>query len=94
MQPLVNACIVSTGLGHNAEESYESVLDPVLASLKQEGLNFERTIVYLPLKWCGHIHKRALNHYLDSSSDEYPHLVAQYHAPQTQEVFNFIVSPV
>ena len=77
----------SQGSGHSVEESYDAVLDPILSKLAEDGVNFDRTIVYLPLKWCGHVHKNALDRYLDEETTlKYPNLIAQYHAPQTSEV--------
>ena len=82
----------STGGDATAEESYTAVMDPVLLRLMEEGQSFLKTIVYLPLKWCGVIHHRFLVKYLGCEPDvkmppsQAGDLIAQYHAPQSQSV--------
>ena len=50
----------STGGQHDVAFSFTSVIDPMLHQLRQEGKQYDRTIIYLPLKWCGYIHHRAV----------------------------------
>ncbi|XP_052783086.1 uncharacterized protein LOC128219316 [Mya arenaria] len=49
----------STGGQNSAEDSVYAVLDKFLQKLKLKKQSFEKTIVYLPLKWCGLVHLRA-----------------------------------
>ena len=62
-------------------------------------MEYPKTLIYMPLKWCGWAHEQALYHYEipdfveilnedDAQMDEngLP-LVAQYHSPQSKEVF-------
>ena len=81
----------STGGSHTATESMYEVIDPFLTELKNQTNNFNKTIVYVPLKWCGLLHYRASSQFLDvvhsfNSESKLQTLVAQYHAPQSQEV--------
>ncbi|XP_071109643.1 bifunctional 3'-5' exonuclease/ATP-dependent helicase WRN-like [Haliotis cracherodii] len=91
----------SPGSGHSVETSYETVLDPVLLTSRTDGIHFDRTIIYLPLKWCGHIHHRAITRslLLNQENQETEQgsveaslkcFIAQYHAPQTQEMKSLI----
>ena len=70
-------------------------MDPLLGELKEKEGSFPRTIAYMPLKWCGYTHKQAIGFLKDSPSfqctvaegdEEVKSFVAQYHAPQTDEV--------
>ena len=56
----VTSGLPSTGATHSVEESYECVLDPFLEELEAKGAEFPKTIIYLPLRWCGHMHHHAL----------------------------------
>ncbi|XP_052806704.1 uncharacterized protein LOC128235959 [Mya arenaria] len=49
----------STGGQNSAEDSVYAVLDKFLQELKLKKQSFEKTIVYLSLKWCGLVHLRA-----------------------------------
>ncbi|WAR28235.1 YR290-like protein, partial [Mya arenaria] len=70
----------STGGQNSAEDSVYAVLDKFLQKLKLKKQSFEKTIVYLPLKWCGLVHLRAKIVF------DVGCMVAQYHAPQAQKV--------
>ena len=82
----------STGAQYTAADSMHEVIDPFLENLKRQTKDFNKTIVYVPLKWCGLLHYRANSQFLNDSSDSFNResqlktLVAQYHAPQSQEV--------
>ena len=59
-------------------DSYEDILLPLVTELEDSNEQFLKTVVYLPLVWCGIAHGIAL--------DNLPHhlhcKVAQYHAPK------------
>ena len=74
----------------DAEISYKDILTPLFHDLSSVGVSYPRTIVYVKLKWCGYAHELAskilgdkLKHYTDGQMCA---SVAQYHAPQLQEV--------
>jgi hypothetical protein len=79
-----------------AEESIDAVIHPILAELRKQGVNFPRTLIYLPLQWCGYVHHAAVSKYLqdhpdevtiqDADSSRLTCLVSQFHAPQSQGV--------
>ena len=93
----------STGGSNTSENSVFQTVDPILCQLQEEKEKFEKTIVYVPLKWCGQLHYRAetvfkLN--AESATKESKNittLVSQYHSPQSQQVsyytFNSIKLP-
>ena len=87
--------------GHNTvEDAVNETVDPILASLKVEGKHFPRTIMYMPIKWCGYVHHRAVTKFLADHPEEVtvqmPNdnrltcLISQFHAPQTQGVSFFV----
>ena len=85
-----NSCSGGTVL-----DSYMACLEPLLTELQEKEESFPRTIVYMPLKWCGYGHEQALCFLADSPAfqpvheeddDEVKSFVGQYHAPQTPEV--------
>ena len=45
------------------EESVDEVVGPILSELAEN--NLPRTIMFMPLKWCGYVHSRALLEYLE-----------------------------
>ena len=62
--------------------SYMEPVRPILQELEATGVDCPRTIIYLPLKWCGEVHQEALKKYkIDDSL-----VLSQYHSPQTSEV--------
>lgn len=66
--------------------SYFNIVDPILKDLQEDPSHFPKTIMYLPLGWCGQVHQRAL--YL--LPDELHHSVAQFHSPQTPSMKEYI----
>ena len=81
----------STGGQHIAADSVFQVADICLERLKEQTKDFTKTIIYVTLKWCGLLHYRANSQFLgdvtNSNNDSLlKTLVAQYHAPQSQEV--------
>ena len=68
-------------------------MDPILEELKTLRQEFPKTIVYMPLVWCGRAHRLAcitlgleLTVPDEVVNGELNSLVAQYHAPQGQKV--------
>ena len=86
----------STGGDHTVENAYQSVVDPILEDLRIQGHKFDKTIVYMPLKWCGLMHHRAMTDFIHDHPDDKVQqsvdaqqltcLVSQYHAPQSNRV--------
>lgn len=84
----------SSGSKVFVEDSYDYILDSLTAELVEEGQQFKKTIVYLPLKWCAYGHKKvcdALGIDYNGSDDIDDNgllasPVAQYHAPQGTQV--------
>lgn len=83
----------STG---DVQASYNQVLDPYFLNLQKDKTDFPRTIMYMPLKWCGYAHQRYLTKFEDlhiNQSQEYTgsfsSILAQFHAPQTSEVSTY-----
>ena len=83
------------GGGNTVVDSYMTCLEPLLTELQEKEESYPRTIVYMPLKWCGYGHEQALDFLEDCSTfqpvhqeedEEVKSFVAQYHAPQTPEV--------
>ncbi len=72
------------------EESFRSILLPIVNGLKDKLRQYPLTIIYLPLKWCGYAYKLFLDEMGEKShippGDRTPEkcLFAQFHAPQTQ----------
>ena len=81
----------STG-NKTTDESMAVIIQPYLKELMKIGKNYPKTIMYMPLVWCGWAHNLAQSMcpaVTSTSTDEseyFPHAVAQYHAPQTQQV--------
>lgn len=76
----------STGGNNTAQSSMFSIADIYLQELKETKLEFPKTVVYIPLKWCGILHERA------SAVFDVGAFVAQYHAPQSQQVYVCLVT--
>jgi hypothetical protein len=71
----------------SGETSYDSVIEPFVNELKQKGSIFPKTVMYLRLKWCGHAHELCLRPTSsDDVSDKLHLLIAQFHAPCTDQV--------
>lgn len=74
----------------SGEESFRSILLPVVNELKKNLKQYPLTLIYLPLKWCGYAFKMCLEEMGEISylpiRDRRPEncLFAQFHAPQTQ----------
>ena len=90
----VNRRPPSTGGDFTVEESYTACLDPLLTELSEKEALFPRTIVYLPIKWCGFAHEHAIGFLkqcagfiprLAEGDQEVKSYVAQYHSGQTAE---------
>jgi superfamily II DNA helicase RecQ len=71
-------------------ESYERILCPIAKELKTKLINYPLTIIYLPLKWCGHAFKLFIQILQEKSyfpagetHDPSECLFAQFHAAQT-----------
>lgn len=78
----------SSGGSHTAEDSFISVLKPLLDEIRNKGKLFPKTIVYMKLKWCGFAYDY-FNHELEcvgEKSNANISLVAQYHASCKDEV--------
>ena len=76
--------------GSDELQSYEAILRPIADQLLEDKVNYQLTIIYLPLRWCGFAYKlfeRILGkaQYYPPGSVPNPErrLFAQYHAPQT-----------
>ena len=73
-----------------ADESFMKILTPIFEELVEKGsARFPKTIVYLPLKWCGRAHHAAqlfINEHGDGSLSGEDMVIAQYHSPQAPEV--------
>lgn len=76
----------SAGGDYTAEDSVYAVADDLLLELQEKTTNFDKTILYVPLKWCGLIHERAMTIYGVGT------YVAQYHAPQSTKMKAHILS--
>ncbi|VDI04411.1 Hypothetical predicted protein, partial [Mytilus galloprovincialis] len=52
--------------------------------------NYRKTIVYVPLKWCGVLHQRTVtsigNVTSDTEAESFSPIVSQYHSPQSQQL--------
>lgn len=70
------------GAGRDTIDAYVDVLKPIIDELEYEPQAFDKTVVYLPLVWCGRAHQLAVT----LLSAHHHHLVAQFHAPQTKEM--------
>ena len=58
---------------------------PIFEELKEQGANYPKTIVYVPLAWCGELHYLAEKKY-----GVPPGLIGQYTAPQTKKVNRYL----
>lgn len=80
----------STGGENTAEESMFKTVDPIIQELKTKMENYRKTIVYVPLKWCGVLHQRTVtsigNVTSDTEAESFSPIVSQYHSPQSQQV--------
>ncbi len=75
----------TSGGENSAEESYISVLEPLLQELIKEKEGFLKTIVYTKLKWCGFAYEYFYRCMLNNTSIDIS-MVSQYHAPCKDEV--------
>ena len=41
----------------------DEIIDSVFQELREKGSQSDRTIIYMPLKWCGYVHHRACTEY-------------------------------
>ncbi|XP_070532787.1 probable ATP-dependent DNA helicase RecS [Ptychodera flava] len=73
------------------QDSYDSIVNPLIKELRDLGSSFPRTIVYCSLKWCGYIHEAALTPQYDGKDDIVPSLVAQFHASCTNQMKKEVV---
>ncbi|VDI30438.1 Hypothetical predicted protein [Mytilus galloprovincialis] len=76
----------STGGVNCTEDAMFKTVDPYLHKLKVEGINFPKTIMYVPLKWCGVLHHRATTFQEEAGEEEMKPYVSQYHAPQSKDM--------
>ncbi|KXJ17884.1 Werner syndrome ATP-dependent helicase [Exaiptasia diaphana] len=84
----------STGL-----QSFENILLPVAEELKKQLTSYPLTFIFLPLKYCGYAY-RLFSHVLGNASyyplsaSKVPEncLFGQYHAPQTTEMKDQLLS--
>ncbi|CAG2201777.1 unnamed protein product [Mytilus edulis] len=80
----------STGGENTAEESMFKTVDPIIQELKTKMENYRKTIVYVPLKWCGVLHQRTVtsigNVTSDTEAESFSPIVSQYHSPQSQQL--------
>lgn len=74
----------TTGGANTAQDSYEEAVHPIFSRIANEKEKAPKTLIYLPLKWCGTVHEYA-NLYAISEDLVKPEVV-QFHAPQTVEV--------
>lgn len=80
----------SSGGNNTVEDSYKSVLQPLLMELEQKGDSFPKTIVYTKLKWCGFAYDFC-NRYMREKPFMDMSMVSQYHSPCKDDVSNRIV---
>lgn len=70
--------------------SYNNILVPIANKLKLLGKDYPQTIIYLKLQYCGHAYmlfKRIIGKiYGDKERSVSNCLIAQYHAPQTDQM--------
>lgn len=77
----------SSGKWENmAEKSIEECALPIIQDMIRKKSSFERTIIYTTLKGIGVIAELAVR----LNEGEYPKEMAQYHAPQTSEVCQYV----
>lgn len=90
----------STGSDHDPYDSIDYVIDPFIKELVVLKGSFPKTVVFgASLKWLGYCHHRTLNALYESGPTEKPpcvtdwhsELVAQYHAPQTNDMKELIM---
>lgn len=75
----------STGGENTAENSIFEVIDPIIKRLKENGKEFPKTVIYVPLKWCGILHHRTVTT-LENEAANFTDIVSQYHSPQSTQV--------
>ena len=73
---------VPSGGKYTEFDSYEKVLQPIFGQLEKDPLEFPKTVIYMPLAWCGSAHKLA-HIYLSCHLHD---MVAQFHSPQTPKL--------
>ena len=77
----------TTGGDYTPLASFSEIVDPYLRRLQQEGPLFPRTIIYLPVHWCGEMHDRAnVRFNLQAATDDIIGPIGQYHAAQSKKV--------
>ena len=74
-----------------AEDAMATLIKPYIQELLQKGKEYPKTIMYMGLHWCGWAHNLAESMFKAVSfahdCECFPYAVAQYHAPQTQQLF-------
>ena len=77
----------STGQTSSSENSFHTIIVPVIKKLCTEPSEFPKTIVYCKLKWCGEGYETACRETVKLPNFESVlEAVSQYHAPCTEEV--------
>ena len=75
----------NAGRGSSVEESYTSIIAPYIHELKEKREQCPKTIIYVPLKWCGFVNELGVR-IMDSISSHGVPEIAQFHAPLLPEV--------
>ena len=70
---------------NTAEDTYKTVLQPLLEELKLKVYSFPKTIVYTKLKLCGFAYEFFSQNLADSDDADIS-MISQYHAPCKEEV--------
>ena len=75
----------------SAEQSYAACFNPIIGSLKNQGFDFPKTIIYTGLKWCGYGHQLACQQLRVHYDQRYYEVesVSQYHAHLPAEVSKY-----
>ena len=53
------------GLQCTVEESFDTIFQPLVQELQEQGASFPKPVVYTKLKWCGNSHEAAVKDCLD-----------------------------
>lgn len=72
----------NSGKGSNVEDSYAAVMRPIFEDMER----CPKTIVYVPLKWCGYLNDLGVRMLSDDPTAIGVPEIAQYHAPLKAEV--------
>ena len=67
---------------HDSVDSYYNILIPLFGELQNNPSIFLKTVIYMPLAWCGQAHKLALETLPTAMHAK----IAQYHSPQTKDM--------